>query len=156
MKVPVLVFTLLINYLSCQDCPSPPFPLGTFYNPLTLSARGNATAVQYKCRGDLKGVGTSVNKCKDGKWEKPSFKCCTNSALNKPLLGSHNHSKLAVDGKYLPSSPHYFCNQMDNKNKVWGVDMLETITVIAVNISTHAHGTDVKAIEIRVGNKRFQ
>ena len=76
--------------------------------------------------------------------------CATNTALNKPTLETRKGrgSKLAVDGKYLPSKPHYLCDHIDSDETTWGVDLLESVKVIAINISTHVDGEDAKAVEV--------
>ena len=76
--------------------------------------------------------------------------CATNTALNKPTIESRQGrgSKLAVDGKYLPSKPNYFCDHIDSDKTIWGVDLLESVKVTAINISTHVDGEDAKAIEV--------
>ena len=167
MRVLVLLLSLLIDVLAGQECPSPPVPLGSSFNPLAEDARGKVTSVEYQCRGDLRGVGTSESMCKDGMWEevrpsrddsnlKPQFQtnwvCSTNSALNKPTAGSKtgklDGSKRGVDGSYEPSNSMYLCDQLDSAKTVWGVDMLESVTVLAVNISTHGVGKDAHAIEV--------
>ena len=78
--------------------------------------------------------------------------CATNTALTKPTLvtgkSSTAGSQLAVDGKYLPKKSHYFCDHLDDSRTVWGIDLLETMKVFAVNISTHGDGEDTHAIEV--------
>ena len=167
MRVSVLLLSLLIAVLASQECPSPPVPLGSSFSPLAKDAKGIVNSVEYQCRGDLRGVGTSESMCTDGIWEevrpsrddsnlKPQFQtnwvCSTNSALNKPTLGPKtgklDGSKLGVDGSYEPSDSKYLCDQLDSDRTVWVVDMLETVTVLAVNISTHRAGKDAHAIEV--------
>jgi hypothetical protein len=72
MKIPVLLIFLLIEFLVCQDCPSPPLPLGTTFTPLAVDGRGKVASIEYSCRGELRGVGSSKNMCKEGKWENVS------------------------------------------------------------------------------------
>ena len=76
--------------------------------------------------------------------------CATNTALNKPTIETRKGrgSKLAVDGKYLPSKSHYLCDNIDSDKTIWGVDLLESVKVIAINISAHVDGKDAKAIEV--------
>ena len=78
--------------------------------------------------------------------------CTTNSAFNKPTVvsktGTLEGSKLGVDGSYQPSKSEYLCEQIDSDRTVWGLDMLDTGTVLAVNISTHGVGEDAHAIEV--------
>jgi hypothetical protein len=70
MKVTLLLLLLSIEFLAGQDCPSPPLPLGTTFTPLAVDGRGKVASIEYRCRGELRGVGSSKNMCKEGKWEK--------------------------------------------------------------------------------------
>ena len=70
MKVRVLLIFLFIEFLAGQDCPSPPLPLGTTFTLLAVDGRGKVVSVEYTCRGELMGVGSSKNICKEGIWEK--------------------------------------------------------------------------------------
>ena len=88
MKVTILLFPLLLDSLAGQDCPSPPLPIGTTFTPLAVDGRAKVASVEYRCRGGLRGVGSSKNRCKVGKWEKVNidYKTHIRTAVSTGLI----------------------------------------------------------------------
>ena len=55
---------------------------------------------------------------------------------------------IGVDGKFSPERTSYLCDKLDARKKVWMVDLLETVEVVAVRISLHADTKDATNIEV--------
>ena len=72
------------------------------------------------------------------------MECTSNVALKKPTRASH----MVVDGKFLPQASKYFCEEIDMSNTMVGIDLQESIPILAVNISLHHEGGNGFAVEV--------
>ena len=72
------------------------------------------------------------------------MKCTSNVALKKPTKAS----QLVVDGKFLPQESRYFCQEIDMSNTMVGIDLQESIPILAVNISLHPEGGHGFSVEV--------
>jgi hypothetical protein len=155
VSFPLLIFT----------CPSPPVPLGA------TCAAISGQNVTYQCEGGLRGLGDMENFCEKGQWQEvslipvfkskpitqfnilqPTFVCASNVAVRKPTLGQdqafNGGSMLAIDGKYFPEKTSYLCDKLDAKKKLWVVDLMEVVEVVALRISTHIDTKSARGLEV--------
>ena len=142
-----LILLTTATLLDCQPCPSPSLPLAASF---TASSGPNMTAGSYSCQEGFVGVGSPQVSCISGRWTGTGFLCTSNVARGKPSFYNSNSSlaasSLAVDGR--TESSELQCERLDNKHKVFSVDLRETLNVVAVRIFTHNKGRPVTGIEV--------
>ena len=150
-----LIITLILLTTAplsdCQPCPSPSLPLAASFTASPSSSSGpNMTAGSYSCQAGFVGVGSPQVSCISGQWTGTGFLCTSNVALHKPSFYNSNSSltasSLAVDGR--TESSELQCERLDNKHKVFSVDLRETLNVVAVRIFSHNSGRPVTGIEV--------
>ena len=163
-----IAFIFLSSPLLIFTCPSPPVPLGSTFTQIS------GQNVTYQCEGGLRGVGDRENFCEKGQWQEvscipvsndsiiitqiiilqPTFICASNVAVGKQTLGQdqpyNGGSRLAIDGYYFPEQTSYLCDKLDAKKKVWMVDLMEVVEVVAIRISIHIDTKSARGLEVSV------
>ena len=59
-----------------------------------------------------------------------------------------------MDGAFDPQRSTYLCDVIDEEKKIWMVDLLETVDVVAVKVSTHPDSGETEAVEVRAGESK--
>ena len=147
----VVILLTTTALTASQSCTRPALPLAASFTPSSPSSSSvNMTAGSYSCQAGFVGVGSPELSCLSGRWSGTGFLCSTNVARLKPSFYNSNSSlpasSLAVDGR--PGSSELHCERLDNKHKVFTVDLRETLNVVAVRIFTHNNGRPVNSIEV--------
>ena len=147
----LILLTTTTSLIHSQPCPSPSLPLAASFTPVYSDDEGtNMTEGSYSCQEGFVGVGSPQISCVSGTWSGTGFLCTSNVARHKPSFYNSNSSlpasSLAVDGR--PGSSELHCERLDNKHKVFTVDLRETLNVVAVRIFTHNNGRPVNSIEV--------
>jgi hypothetical protein len=161
----IIAFIFLSSPLLIFTCPTPPVPLGATFEQIS------GQNVTYQCEGGLRGLGDRENFCENGQWQEvslipvfknktitqchilqPSLICASNVAVGKPTLGQdqtfNGASRLSIDGGYFPEQTSYLCDKLDAKKKVWMVDLMEVVEVVAVRISIHIDTKSARGLEV--------
>ena len=151
MVTTLLLTIKLVHGAVSQQCSTTPrIPLASMFTPeydddmLMVGGR-------FSCQDGFIGVGVEEVGCHDGEWDETDFQCCSNVAVNNPSFYNSNTSQpgssLPLDGEVRLDS-EYFCDQLDRGNRVWSVDLGESVTVIGVNLITHSSGDIINNIEV--------
>ena len=152
MKVfTTLIITVeLVRVAVSQQCSMPYIPLASMFTP-EYDEDNQLVRGRFSCQDGFIGVGVEEIECQNGSWDETDFNCCSNVAVNKPSFYNSNTSQpgsaLPLDGQVRLDS-EYFCDMMDRSNRVWSVDLGESVTVIGVNLITHSTGDTIKNIEV--------
>ena len=145
----ILVTIQVVHAVSWECSTTPHIPLAGVFTPQygddMQMVRG-----RFSCQDGFIGVGVEEIGCLDGEWDETDFQCCSNVAVNKPSFYNSNTSQpgsvLPLDGQVRDSE--YFCAQIDRGNRVWSVDLGESVDVIGVNLITHSSGDTINNIEV--------
>ena len=147
----LVTLSVLIHIITGSPCDFPPKPLAGSFK-LIKDNNNKTGACEFSCQKGFIEVGEPSLGCHDGDWDYSDFFCATNVAVNKPCFYNSNStlsaSKLAVDGE-VDSSSHYKCDQIDETNKIWTVDLQEAVNVRAIKVVTHSEGSEARNIEVK-------
>ena len=146
-----IILTIEIFQAVSQECSTPYIPLASVFAPEYDDDGMLMVKGKFSCQDGFIGVGMDEISCQEGNWDETDFQCCSNVAVNKPSFYNSNTSQpgsaLPLDGQIRDSK--YFCDEIDRSNKVWSVDLGESVSVIGVNLITHSSGGTIKNIEVQ-------